>query len=237
MKTRFASQFHFFNPLPLTSVAVLLLFLQASSAQTQNTTTADYDAARDFSIISNPNGVWSYGWISSLGSPLNLYTVKDTTSVSGISAWLRSGTYYIDPPLIAHNDTDSVICVPVCVPPALLNVHPGPNDEVTVVRWTAPTSGNFFFQGVVVGLDRGGPTTTGFYLVHNSSDILFSTQIKFIDCRLRFITCSLCRLATPSISPSTSAKTVTISVTAPAFNSWSPKSLPCLDCRIVFPAV
>jgi hypothetical protein len=178
MKTRFASQFHFFNPLPLTSVAVLLLFLQASSAQTQNSTTADYDAARDFSIISNPNGVWSYGWTSSLGSPLNLYTVTDTTSVSGISAWLRSGTYYIDPPLIAHNDTDSVICVPVCVPPALLNVHPGPNDELTVVRWTAPTSGNFFFQGVVVGLDRGGPTTTGFYLVHNSSDILFSTQIN-----------------------------------------------------------
>jgi hypothetical protein len=68
--------------------------------------------------------------------------------------------------------------VPVCVPPAFLNVHPGPNDELTVVRWTAPTSGNFFFQGVVVGLDRGGPTTTGFYLVHNSSDILFSTQIN-----------------------------------------------------------
>jgi len=176
MKTRFASQFHFFIPLPVASVAVLFFFLQASSAQTQNATTVDYDAARDFSIVSNPNGVWSYGWTSSLGSPLNLYTVTDTSSVPGISAWLRSGTYYIDPPLIAHNDTDSVICVPVCVPPAYLNVHPGPNDELTVVRWTAPTSGNFFVQGVVVGLDSGGPTTTGFYLVRNSSDILFSTQ-------------------------------------------------------------
>ena len=92
MKTNSTSRSAFFHPRVLIGFIVLLLIPQAGSAQTQNPATADYDAVRDFSIISNPNGVWSYGWLSSLGSPLNLYTVTDTTSVTGMSAWLESGT-------------------------------------------------------------------------------------------------------------------------------------------------
>ena len=62
-----------------TSIALLLISL-AASAQVRNQV-PDYDAVKDFSIQSNPNGVWSYGWESTLGSTLNLYTVTDTTSV------------------------------------------------------------------------------------------------------------------------------------------------------------
>jgi hypothetical protein len=118
MKKKSASQSAFFNPRVLINlfktlamaIGVLLLIPQAGSAQTQNPATPDYDAVQDFSIISNPNGVWSYGWQSSLGSPLNLYAVTDTTSVSGMSAWLESGTYFANPPYVAHNDTSNVIC-------------------------------------------------------------------------------------------------------------------------------
>ena len=124
----------------------------------------------------NPSGVWSYGWLSSLGSPLNLYAVTDTTSVSGMSAWLESGTLF-DPPVVAHNDTSNVICfVAICVPPSYLLSHPGPNNEVSVVRWTAPSSGRFCVQGAVAGLDNK-PTTTSFYEVLNSNRILFSATI------------------------------------------------------------
>src|SRR6266853_1771911 len=105
------------------AIGVLLLIPQAASAQTQNPETPDYDAVQDFSIISNPNGVWSYGWQSSLGSPLNLYAVTDTTSISGMSAWLESGTYFANPPYVAHNDTSNVICVSTfCVPPTCLHL-------------------------------------------------------------------------------------------------------------------
>jgi len=186
MTKKSASRSAFFNPrvsinllrtLAMT-IGVLLLIHQTGSAQTQNPATPDYDAVKDFSIISNPNGVWSYGWQSSLGSPLNLYAVTGTTTVSGMSAWLESGTYPDNPPYVAHNDTSNVICGSTfCVPPSYLHLHPGLNNEVTVVRWTAPSSGRFCVQGAVAGLDYVDPTTTSFYEVLDSNRILFRARI------------------------------------------------------------
>ena len=46
------------------------------------------------------------------------------------------------------------------------------------MRWTAPTSANFFIQGIVVGLDHDGPTSTTFYAVLNSNNTLFSANIN-----------------------------------------------------------
>ena len=34
-----------------------------------------YDLSLDYSLSSNPNGVWSYGWEASLGSPFSVLTV------------------------------------------------------------------------------------------------------------------------------------------------------------------
>lgn len=156
----------------------LLLFSQMSAAQTANFVTADYDAVRDFSIVSNPNGVWSYGWTSTLGSPLNLYTVMDSTTFPGLSGWLETGMTMYAPPLVGHNDTSSVLCfLSFCVPPTFLQVHPGVNNELSVVRWTAPATGNFLVQGKVVGLDRLGPTSTNFYLVRNSRNVPVTLSI------------------------------------------------------------
>jgi hypothetical protein len=146
----------------------------AGFAQTQPT--ADYDAVRDFSITSNPNGVWSYGWLSSLGPPLNLYTVTDSTTFSGLSAWLATGMSMYAPPLVGHNDTDATLCyLSFCVPPGYLHLHPGVNNELSVVRWTAPISGTFFLQGAVRGLDA--ITTTRFLAVLNSEGHLFSATV------------------------------------------------------------
>ena len=179
MKTKSAFRSTLFNPPLLIGLVSLLFFPQAGSAQVQRTVTADYDAVRDFSIISNPNGAWSYGWMSPLGSSLNLYTVTDTTTFSGLSAWLETGMTMYAPPLVGHNDTQSTLCyLSFCVPPSYLQLHPGVNDEISVVRWTAPTSGSFLFQGKVVGLDHGGPTTTSYYVVLNSTRVIFSGNIN-----------------------------------------------------------
>ena len=112
-------------------------------------------------------------------SPLNLYALTDTTSVSGMSAWLRFGTIFT-PPLVAHNDTSNKICFnTICVPPTYLLVHPGRNNEVSVVRWTAPSSGNFSFQPAVEGLDYKATTTTRFYGILNSKMALCGAKIDY----------------------------------------------------------
>jgi hypothetical protein len=160
---------------PLVFIGFVLLCPQAGL--TQDIPTADYDAVKDFSITSNPNGVWSYGWLSSLGSPLNLYTVTDSTTFSGLSAWLETGMTMYAPPLVGHNDTQTTLCYLIfCVPPGYLQLHPGVNNEVSVVRWTAPTSGTFSVQGAVRGLDL--ITSTNFYVILNSERRVFSAPIN-----------------------------------------------------------
>lgn len=162
-----------FNSLLLGS-AFVLLSPQAGFALTRPA--ADYDAVRDFSITSNPNGVWSYGWQSSLGSPLNLYTVTDSTTFPGLSAWLETGMTMYAPPFVGHNDTQGTVCYRAfCVPRGYLHIHPGANNELSVVRWTAPTSGTFFLQGAVRGLDA--ITSTNFLAILNSERHLFGTTV------------------------------------------------------------
>ena len=163
------------NSLVLTSL--VLLFPQSVPAKSQkNAPAADYDAVRDFSITSNPNGVWSYGWLLSVGSSLNLYTVTDTTTFPGLSAWLETGMTMYNPPFVGHNDTDTTFCYrSFCVPPGYLHLHPGVNDELSVVRWTAPTSGTFQLQGAVRGLDD--ITSTNFLAILNSERHLFTATV------------------------------------------------------------
>ncbi len=82
------------------AITLLLLMSQAASAQAPQWKNADYDAVRDFSIQSNPNGVWSYGYLTSWGAPLTLYSWGGTCSNSpGMSWW---GMPECSIPLIGH---------------------------------------------------------------------------------------------------------------------------------------
>ncbi len=160
------------------AITLLLLISAVASGQVRSTSTPTYDAVRDFSIQSNPNGVWSYGWESTLGSTLNLDTVTDTTSVTGMSAWLKSGTFPYYPPYVAHNDTVKRICFgSVCVPAAYLDFHPGQTGQLSVVRWTAPSAGKYLMQVSFVGLDHVGPTSTDVYVLRNSKRLFLKAPI------------------------------------------------------------
>jgi hypothetical protein len=44
-----------------------------------------FDVSADFSLASNPNGVWTYGSETTLGGPLTLYTISGTSS--GLQVW------------------------------------------------------------------------------------------------------------------------------------------------------
>jgi len=161
------------------SILVTVLLSTAVSAQAPQWKNADYDAVRDFSIQSNPNGVWSYGWEESLGSTLNLYTLTDTTSVPGLSVWLKSGDKFGEGwPVVGHNDTEKQICfATACIPTTYLLLHPGQKGELIVVRWTVPSNGKFRIEGAFMGLDGTGPTTTDVHVLVNSKKSLLSGPI------------------------------------------------------------
>lgn len=114
---------------------------------------ATYDVANDFSATANPNGVWSCGYSTALGSAFILDSVGQLRG--NIDQW-AGGIADDGNPAVYHNGTgapDSSFGVPfetnqVCE-------HPGPNGEYAIVRWTAPSSGVWTIDALFGAMDIG----------------------------------------------------------------------------------
>lgn len=120
---------------------VALCSAEASSATT-------YDAAADFSIGSNPIGVWSYGYSGTVGGSFTLYTNSGNTVLGNppdFTAWFatNSETTVNETPFAARNEAATTPTSGFVMPPGGLGLHPGPdaNNEYSIVRWMAPDSG------------------------------------------------------------------------------------------------
>src|SRR5262249_33630739 len=96
-----------------------------------------YDAAADFSPTDNPHGVWSYGWSSTLGSTFVLDLEHQVRE--GLDQW-RGNLADDGNPAVYHNGTEHEIVLggTALFEPGELGIHPGPDGEYAIVRWTAP---------------------------------------------------------------------------------------------------
>lgn len=134
-------------------------------------------AAGDFSSSSNPNGVWSYGWLTTLGSAFNLDTISTNSyQGSGLSGWMGNqnsdGT-----PFILYNGTTNTLLFPQYSPvqPGQLFEHPD-NGNYAVVCWTAPSSGQFSISATFSGLSPLGDSVD-VHVLDDSASIFDSTVI------------------------------------------------------------
>jgi hypothetical protein len=127
--------------------------------------TTVYDAATDFSPIHNPNGAWSYGWSSTLGSTFNIDQVP--RHYGGLDDWesalpLRGN--------VIHNGTDMPQYITertAVYQPGQLGQHPGIDGEYSLIRWTAPANGSISIASTFSGTDFVGPTTTDVHVLRN----------------------------------------------------------------------
>ena len=151
-----------------------LLFIVGQLALALCVRAGNYDVAADFSTNSNPNGVWSYGYATNFGGSLILYT-DNAFSTASIIGWrhnISSGT-----PAVFYNrtgDTNS-IGTPVLSPHQAC-FHPGPDNEYSIYRFTAPAAGNYQLQASFVGADSVGTTTDVHVLLNDSS--IFSGSVN-----------------------------------------------------------
>jgi hypothetical protein len=135
-----------------------------------------FDAVRDWSAESNPNGTWSYGYVTSWGVPFKLDDASGS-NWAGVSAWWPSQVG--PPPDVSRNDTKKQVCAETwCIPPKFLHLHPGPNGELSVLRWTAPESRKYVFRVAFEGLDWAFPTSTTFYIVQDSQGLLLQAPVN-----------------------------------------------------------
>ncbi|WP_395090404.1 PxKF domain-containing protein [Armatimonas sp.] len=142
-------------------VFVVLLTASASKAM------ADYNASRDFSITNgNPNGVWGYGHSTTLGGAYlpNVYAVPLVANV--VDFWSADINGSLTPH-VSKNVINAIVPIgTVVLQPLQLLMHPGPNNEYSVLRFNAPCCGQYDFTAGFVGVDWIG-TTTDVHILKN----------------------------------------------------------------------
>lgn len=118
-----------------------------------------YDAAKDFSTVSNPNGVWTYGWEPTVGGPFTRFD-KVSTSLDAFPngatvGWY--GYYYGYNQLYPHleknitNTTLNAYGFILC--PGQLAMLPSNDGSLCVVRFTAPSDGPYHLSSTFEARD------------------------------------------------------------------------------------
>ena len=144
--------------------AALILAAAAPAASAQT-----YDAAKAFSAVNNPNGVWSYGYEDTLGGFLTLYTSKFAPTAS-IAGWYQNIS--LDVPFVLENfgAVPNSRFADVVLQPGQLAFHPGPQDQFSIVRFTAPTRGVYDLSAGFSPVTTNG-TTTDVHVLENGASL------------------------------------------------------------------
>lgn len=111
-----------------------------------------WDARTGFSATLNPNGVWSYGWSTTLAGPLTVFPDHEVTE--GAYNWVDDSIIENDAPNISDNTLDTTVGV---LPAHQIAMHPGPGNQFTHCRWTAAASGTYNVWASFTARDTGGP--------------------------------------------------------------------------------
>jgi hypothetical protein len=156
-------------------------FMTVATAQSSSASADSFDATADYSLENNPNGVWSSGYTSTatLGSSFNLY---DTTNgnTKGLYQWLSTVVQASQAPSFSKNLGSTSF---YGLEPGEIMLHPGPQNQFGVLRFTVPRTGTYsldaqFYEGDI------GDTTAYILRNNNTSSPLFkavttSTNPKF----------------------------------------------------------
>jgi hypothetical protein len=133
---------------------------------------AQYDPSAQFSPTLNPNGVWTYGYENvPIMSPFNLLPVPTPVpSLPGptIDSWQAGfgllGVYdngtAVAQTVVAGSDN-------AIYQPGMLAMHPGPNDQIAMVQFSAPSPGFYTISGTFEGIDTS-MLGSEVYLLYNN---------------------------------------------------------------------
>lgn len=104
-----------------------------------------YDATADFSLASNPNSVWSYGYSLNSGSRYAFVPFDTATDTGTGQHWTLSTYRVLNTPSVWKNTAPTQTTDGVA--PGQISLHAGPDAASTaILRFTAPTDGLYTFD-------------------------------------------------------------------------------------------
>jgi hypothetical protein len=126
----------------------------------------------------NPDGPWSYGASATLGSPFDRYGhyFAYATGYEGLlDAWSAATHVGLDDPYgclpgaFSNPFSTPIQVSTLTARPGQFFLHPGPQGQYAIARWTAPRAGTYAVQATFEGIDIG-PTTTDVHLLHDRDE-------------------------------------------------------------------
>jgi hypothetical protein len=175
--------------------ATILLGLSGPAAATT------WDLATNFSISSNPNPPWTYGWSPDLASSyvVTPYTHGLSSTSSGLyplQVWSDGTPSFTNPSLFYNPTGNSVNISTLTVPAHQVAVHPGASGQYSHALWTCQSDGYYQISAtftaydstttdvhvLVAGISQfsGSVTPSGGPVSYNSGQ-LYITQGQFVD--------------------------------------------------------
>ena len=142
-----------------------------------------YDAAADFSFSNNPNGVWRYGYETTLGGALNTYTAK-TTHLTGstpdVQFWMFNAQNTTTPSVGFNPTAGDVTYASTTVRSGHVTAHPGPANELSVIRFVAPSTGSYQLTSSFNMRSFGGTHSTDVHVLldNNTLSQLFNSTVN-----------------------------------------------------------
>lgn len=124
-----------------------------------------FDLATDFSVDTNPTGVWRYGYATRRGGDFVLYSDRSASSVTR-PIWRYD--ILLGCPALFINLTDATLDNGTQqLGPRMAGSHPGPNGEYSIFRFSAPSAGEYQLKASFEGADVVGTTTDAHVLLND----------------------------------------------------------------------
>jgi len=128
-------------------------------------TGSKWSVRNDFSTTSNPNGPWSYGWTPD-GNPAAFTRYPALLQKPGCDGWMAAK----DAQCIWINRGEETMHG---ARPGEVSIHPGPNQEHSVVRWQAPRTCTIIVKGSFGAGDAGAMNVR---VRHNATQLFLASD-------------------------------------------------------------
>jgi len=152
----------------------LAALLSAASAHALVDPSSHYDNANDFSIVSNPNGVWSYGYSLDLGVDFQTFTAS--ASYGGLQGWYTQAPADTFLPAVYRNATTNLFSAAgVTVAGLEAGFLPG-RSSLAIYRFTAPDAGSYSVEASFFR-HASNASAVNVYVLKNGATQLFSASL------------------------------------------------------------